>query len=89
MALDVAGADVVFVKRQDGLLDALGLRPLVERLPAREVFSAMQGDKKARRGVVRMVLADAPGVWHCGPVEDNVVLAHLESWAQTKGGDAR
>jgi 3-dehydroquinate synthetase len=82
--MDIAGADAEFVKRQDRLLDLLGLAPLEVTLPVESLFEAMHADKKARGGVVRMVLAQRPGVWSCIAVEDSVVRAHLDAWAATK-----
>lgn len=89
VSADVAGTDLEFVRRQDRLLDALGLDALDIRLPAEALLEAMHGDKKARGGVVRMVLASSPGQWSCAPVADEIVRAHLKQWAATKGGDNR
>lgn len=86
VALDQEGAGAAFVRRQERLLDALGLPALACAAPIDEVLNAMHSDKKARGGVVRMVLPQAPGVWRCEPVPDTVVHAHLEAWASTKAG---
>jgi 3-dehydroquinate synthase len=84
VAMDVIGADARFVKRQDRLLDGLGLSPLAADLAPEALLEAMHADKKVRSGVVRMVLADAPGAWRCLPVEDVVIRAHLMQWVATK-----
>ena len=87
VAMELAGAEIGFVKRQDRLLDDLGLPPLEVRLHATEVHAAMRGDKKVRRGVVRMVLPSAPGRWQCVEVADATISAHLVEWASGKKGD--
>ncbi|PKQ16192.1 MAG: 3-dehydroquinate synthase [Actinobacteria bacterium HGW-Actinobacteria-7] len=84
VAVDVGQADATFVKRQDHLLDALGLRPLRALAEPSALIAAMRSDKKARGGSVRMVLADGPGLWRCVAVDDGVLDAHLEAWAETK-----
>lgn len=89
IAMDVAGASADFVKRQDRLLDALGLDRSGCVAPVEELLEAMHSDKKARGGEVRFVLPAEPGVWSCRPVPDTVVRAHLEAWASTKAGKER
>lgn len=86
LSVETVGADIAFAKRQDRLLDALGLVPLPRRAEPRVLLDTMRGDKKSRAGVVRMVMVQAPGHWECGRVADPVVLAHLEAWASTKEG---
>ncbi len=92
VAIEVGEADAAFAKRQDRLLDALGLDALgldAAAPGARPalLLDAMKGDKKARSGTVRMVLVTAPGQWSCRPVADATMLAHLEAWAKTKQGE--
>lgn len=87
VAMDVAGAAPEFVKRQDRLLDALGLPGLEVTAPVDQLLDAMHADKKARGGVVRMVLVPRPGEWRCEAVPDTVMRAHLEAWASTKAGE--
>ncbi len=86
IAVEVAGADAEFVRRQDRLLDGLGLPATTDAFDPKALLDAMHADKKARGGSVRMVLADAPGRWACVPVSDDVIHAHLEAWASTKEG---
>lgn len=88
VAVEVAGAPLEFVRRQDALLDSLGL-PALEGLtvaPA-AVHDAMRVDKKARAGAVRMVLATGPGAWRSIAVADTALAAHLEQWARIKRGE--
>lgn len=87
VAVELTGADPAFVRRQDRLLDALGLGTLDVSLSPRVLLDTMRGDKKSRQGVVRMVLADSAGSWQCVSVADATILAHLEAWAATKKGD--
>ncbi len=84
VAVQLAGADVSFVRRQDRLLDALGLGALEVALPTAVLHDAMRSDKKARGGEVRMVLVSEPGTWSCVAVERAVIDEHLEAWAGTK-----
>lgn len=86
VSMQVVGADASLVKRQDRLLDALGMPALPTKARARVILDAMRGDKKARGGVVRMVLVVEPGLWRCEPVADEIVLAHLDAWAATEEG---
>jgi 3-dehydroquinate synthase len=87
VAMDAGAADAAFVKRQDRLLSSLGLEPLRMHLHPAQVIETMRGDKKSREGAIRMVLPDGPGDWHCGPVADVVINAHLAAWSSTKEGD--
>jgi len=87
VAVEVAGATREFVRRQDALLDALGLTALTGSWAPFDLLSAMQSDKKARAGDVRLVLADAPGSWRCERVGDSVLQEHLVAWAESKGRD--
>jgi len=77
-----------FVRRQDRLLDQLGLASLETSYPPDALMEAMHADKKARGGHVRFVLVDAPGLWRCEPVADKMIGEHLSAWAESKGGDA-
>lgn len=90
VAVEVAGADMAFVARQDRLLDALGLAPLATDVAPGLVHDAMRSDKKARAGSVRMVLVSSPGEWRCQVVQSSVIDEHLDAWAATtrKGEDA-
>ncbi len=84
VAVEAAQADTSFVKRQDRLLDGLGLEQVDSYAEPTALFSAMRSDKKSRGKTIRMVLTDGPGLWRCVPVEDAVISAHLEAWATTK-----
>ncbi len=85
VSADAGQADAAFIKRQDRLLDALGLTALDVRTQPGPLLDAMRSDKKARSRVVRMVLVDGPGLWRCSPVKDDTVSAHLDAWVATKG----
>jgi len=87
VAVQVGTATTEFVRRQDRLLDRLGLEPMTDRVQPAAVLEAMHSDKKSRSGVVRMVLVDGPASWHCVPVQDVTISAHLDAWASTKGGE--
>lgn len=92
VAVEVSGAAPDLVKRQDRLLDALGLPALDADVLGDSVHPAallelMRGDKKARGGVVRMVLVARPGEWHCEPVADDTVRDHLKAWMASKKGE--
>jgi 3-dehydroquinate synthase len=87
VAVEVAGASRDFVRRQDALLDALGLPALAGRWPKFDLLNAMRSDKKARSGDVRFVLADSPGSWSCTQVADSILQEHLDAWMESKKGD--
>lgn len=84
LAVELGGADIEFVRRQDRLLAALGLSPMSRRLEPGSLLSAMHSDKKTREGTVRFVLAEKPGVWACEAVSDVTITAHLDAWAASK-----
>lgn len=84
LAVEVCGASVEFVRRQDALLDALGLPFLDAQLPVDDIVAAMRSDKKARAGALRFVLPTAPGVWTCDSVADATVTEHLKAWSDAK-----
>lgn len=85
VAVEVGQAETAFVKRQDRLLDALGLPSLDVFAEPTALLSAMRSDKKVRARAIRMVLADGPGLWRCVAVDDGILGQHLEAWAATKG----
>lgn len=80
VSVQMAGADRSFVRRQDRILDSLGLGRLSEDAEPALLLDAMYADKKARAGSVRMVLVDAPGIWRCERVADGTLSEHLEAW---------
>ena len=84
LAVEVVGADREFVRRQDRMLDALGLPSLAQSYPPHELLLAMHSDKKAREGRVRFVLPLAPGEWSCVAVPDETIDEHLQAWAASK-----
>lgn len=84
LAVEIAGASAEFVRRQDALLDALGLPFLDGAYDTGMLLDAMHSDKKARGGRVRFVLASAPGRWECITVEDARIADHLRAWSGLK-----
>ncbi len=87
LAVEVLGAPKEFVRRQDALLDRVGLFAMKGGLPADELLAAMRSDKKVRDGRIRFVLAEAAGSWRCEAVDDFVVREHLDAWVTSKEGD--
>jgi 3-dehydroquinate synthase len=87
LAVEVAGAPRELVRRQDRLLDALGLETFSSAWPVADLFEAMRSDKKARSGAVRFVLASKPGSWTCSAVDERVIREHLAAWADSKRKD--
>ncbi len=84
VAVQLSAADVAFVRRQDRLLDALGLETLEDAWPEALLHDAMRSDKKARAGEVRMVLVSSPGRWECRVVDDRTIEEHLQAWARSR-----
>lgn len=80
LAEGVLGAPPEWTRRQEALLDSLGLRRSQTSCDAAGLLAAMKSDKKARDGQVRFVLLRAPGSWTVTPVDDEVVAAALAEW---------
>lgn len=89
LGVEVVGAPRSFVRRQDALLDALGLPSMDAQLDPVRMLDTMRGDKKARSGKLRWVLPKGPGEWSCVPVEEAVIMEHLVAWSASKGRDER
>lgn len=87
VSVEAGQASTEFVKRQDRLLDALGLTSLEVHANPASLLDMMRADKKSRDRVVRMVLVDGPGLWRCEPVDDSIVMAHLDAWEKSKKGE--
>jgi 3-dehydroquinate synthase len=87
VSVEAGDASTEFVKRQDRLLDALGLTTLEVHAPPGRLLDLMRADKKSRDRVVRMVLVDGPGLWRCEPVDDSIVKSHLDAWENSKKGE--
>lgn len=87
VSAQVLGADLEFVRRQDQLLDALGLPARSFEGGVLELAEAMQNDKKVDQGDIRMVLLTAPGTWQSVAVDKQIIFDHLNAWAtQSKRG---
>lgn len=89
IAVEVLGASQEFVKRQDVLLDSLGLGALNLQLDPEALLAAMRKDKKVRSGEIRWVLPSAAGQWSCVAVDDRIVMEHLRAWADSKSRESR
>jgi 3-dehydroquinate synthase len=87
LAVEAGAGSRDFVRRQDAILDELGLPAFSSAWPTGELLVAMHSDKKARSGSVRFVLVGAPGSWGCNAVDDRVIREHLSAWAASKGRD--
>jgi len=79
----LAGAPGDWVRRQEALLDALGLARVFHDVEPARLLQAMRADKKARLGKVRFVLSDGPGSWSAVAVDDAVLLEELTNWHAT------
>ncbi len=86
LSVEVGHGTTEFVRRQDRLLDNLGLPAMRTGFAPSELQEAMHADKKARGGKVRFVLSDGPGLWRCEFVADATITEHLAAWAESKGG---
>lgn len=84
LATEVADADVEFVKRQDELLDTMGLQQLPWTADPERLLKLMKGDKKNRGGDIRFVLASDITKWEVVPVPDDVLMRHLNAWCAGK-----
>jgi 3-dehydroquinate synthase len=80
----MGGGSLEFARRQDRLLDALGLSAIEISPDSGDLLEAMHSDKKARGGSVRFVLVDAAGTWRCEPVADAMIGEHVAAWAESK-----
>jgi len=77
LAVRLGAAPPDFASRQERLLYNLGLTSRVGEVDADAILYAMRSDKKARDGVIRFVLAVAPGSHVVLPVEDRVIAEEL------------
>lgn len=87
LAVEASSTDLGFVRRQDRLLDSIGLPTLKEAFDPELILGAMHADKKARGGKVRFVLVDGPGLWRCEAIEDAMIREHLDAWVASKERD--
>lgn len=84
LATEVTGASVDFIKKQDALLDKLGLQQLPWTADPERLFKIMKGDKKNRGGDVRFVLANDFTEWEVTPVPEEILMKHLKAWCTGK-----
>jgi 3-dehydroquinate synthase len=80
VAAEIVGTRGEVVARTDALLDLLEVPRLTSRPNSAALIDAMRADKKNRGGEIRMVLLSAPGHWEVRPVDESVLLRHLEWW---------
>ena len=80
VSVQVSGASIETVIRQDSLLDRFGIPIVTDRWAPLEMVEAMRADKKARGGTIRMVLMAAIGQWEVAQIEDTVICEHLRAW---------
>ncbi|MCL2882643.1 MAG: 3-dehydroquinate synthase [Coriobacteriia bacterium] len=85
LAMQLYGASPEFVRRQDALLDALGLAPLdISDHNIAELRGAMQRDKKNGAGEIRFVLVREPGAVGTTSVDTDILLSHMRAWMGIK-----
>jgi 3-dehydroquinate synthase len=80
VSVQVSGAPVEAVLRQDRLLDAFNVSPITQRWAPVKLLEAMQSDKKIRGGKIRMVLMEDIGQWEVTELDNELVLEHLRAW---------
>ena len=84
LSVEVLGLDPGVVKRQDALLDSLGLAQIPWTSTPERLYKLMKGDKKARNGNLRFVLLHDIAKWETVTVPDETAIAHLEAWCAAK-----
>ena len=81
LAERLAGAPRMLTERTERLLQRLGAARLARWPEPSELLAAMHADKKARGGVIRLVLLSAPGDSRVVPVSDDVLADVLDLWS--------
>ena len=84
LSVEMTGLDVDVVRKQDALLDALGLPEIPWTADASHLYQLMRSDKKARAGQVRFVLLEDIASWNVCTVPEDTIMAHLEAWCAAK-----
>ncbi len=86
LGVQLYGTSPDFVRRQDALLDALGLESLdVHDYNMADMVSAMRRDKKNGAGEIRFVLVREPGAVGTTPVAEETIYAHMRPWLGIRG----
>ncbi|MDR1775994.1 MAG: 3-dehydroquinate synthase [Actinomycetes bacterium] len=86
LSVQLLGARADFVRRQDALLDALGIaRVDAAAYSVAQLHDACYADKKARGGHLHMVLVPTPGDAQLVEVPDAVLYEHLNAWKLNNG----
>ncbi len=80
LGADLVGTSQDLVEAQDALLDSLGVVSLGWSDDSAQILDVMKRDKKARAGKVRFVLPRDVGDMALLPVEDGVILDHLNAY---------
>jgi hypothetical protein len=89
LAVQLYGATPDFVRRQDSLLDALGLQALdTSSYSLAELKETMQRDKKNQTGELTFVLVREPGVVGTAQIEPDILSAHMRPWLGIKSYEA-
>jgi 3-dehydroquinate synthase len=76
----VIGSDPEWTRRQEALLDQLGLQRGECRYDAQALAACMRADKKVRGGEARFVLSDGPGRWQACSIDEAIMLAGLRTF---------
>ncbi len=86
LAVQLYGATPDFVRRQDALLDNLGLTAMEDHdFNMAELRNTMHADKKNFGGAVTFVLLKEPGVAGVAQVDDTVLFEHMRPWLGIAG----
>jgi 3-dehydroquinate synthase len=67
-----------WTRRQEALLDELGLAPVRAACDPKAMLEAMRSDKKVRGGRIRFVLSSGPGEWGVQPVDEGTLIRELD-----------
>ena len=84
LAREAVDAPPKIAKKQNALLDALGLPDLQEVYPVDELFDRIRADKKVRDNEARFVFVTAPGKWQTVAVNLDLLKIHLILWAEAR-----
>lgn len=84
LAVEVLDTESSFVKKQNALLDKMGLEELAWTGNPQRLFNLMKGDKKCRGGQVRFVLPHDFTQWEVVAVDDDTLMEHVNAWCNHK-----
>lgn len=86
LAERVLGTSPDLTRRQERLLDELGLSRLERAFSPDAIRLAMSSDKKARGGRVRFVLLESPGSFVTTVVDGDILAEELQEWIASSEG---